>query len=365
MRTTHDGVADAECATLDDDGGERAAADFDLGLDDDAGGLGLGVGLELEHVGLKENHVEQIGNAGAFDGGNGHGDGFATPVFGSDVAFLHLLLHALDVGTLNVHFVHGDHQGDGGILGMLKSFVRLRHKAVVGGDHQNCDVGDIGTAGAHLGEGCVAGRVEESDLTVRVFDLISTDVLGNTTGFTGGDVGLADGVEERGFTVVNVTENTNDGRTRGEVLHLGFGSGLFLALCFFFGGLLGLLRGFAAVFDLQHEAMLLGDLYSNRLFDRLIHRREDSHLHEFGNELERLHPECGRKIANNDRGLEMNDLDVALGGDGRSLRGRRDRHRRIAGRRNDGRGGFGSTRNRQRSTRCGNRSRNGRRWARG
>src|SRR5690606_3394941 len=134
MRTAHDGIADAEGAALDDHGGERATTDLDLRLDDDAAGLRFRVGLELKHVGLKKDHIEQIGDAGTLDRRYGHGNGFATPVFGSDVAFLHLLFDAFDVRALHVHFVDGDHQGDTGVLGVFECFVGLRHEAVVGGD---------------------------------------------------------------------------------------------------------------------------------------------------------------------------------------------------------------------------------------
>ena len=41
---------------------------------------------------------------------------------------------------------------------------RLGHDAVVRGHHQDDDVRDLGAAGAHQGEGLVAGRVEEDDL---------------------------------------------------------------------------------------------------------------------------------------------------------------------------------------------------------
>ena len=54
-----------------------------------------------------------------------------------------------------------------GGLGVVDRLVGLRHDAVVGGDHQHDDVGDVGAAGAHLGEGGVAGGVEEGDRLAR------------------------------------------------------------------------------------------------------------------------------------------------------------------------------------------------------
>jgi hypothetical protein len=83
---------------------------------------------------------------------------------GAMLALLHLLLHAVDVGALGVDLVDRGHDGDIGVLlGVLEGFVGLRHEAVVGRDHEDRDVGDGGAARAHLGEGRVAGRVEEGD----------------------------------------------------------------------------------------------------------------------------------------------------------------------------------------------------------
>jgi hypothetical protein len=44
---------------------------------------------------------------------------------------------------------------------------RLRHDAVVGRDHEDRDVGDLGAARAHRRERFVTGRVDERDLADR------------------------------------------------------------------------------------------------------------------------------------------------------------------------------------------------------
>src|SRR6185503_12047002 len=94
-----------------------------------------------------------------------------------------------------------------------------RHHAVVGGDDDHDDVGDLGAAGAHAGEGLVARGIEEDDLAAeggRVFlgdaDLVGADVLRDAAGFAGCDVGGADGVEQRGLAVVDVAHDGDDGR---------------------------------------------------------------------------------------------------------------------------------------------------------
>ena len=52
---------------------------------------------------------------------------------------------------------------------------------------------------------------------------VGADVLGDAAGFAGGDVGLADDVEQRGLAVVHVAHDGDDGRARLEFLRLVLG----------------------------------------------------------------------------------------------------------------------------------------------
>ena len=48
-------------------------------------------------------------------------------------------------------------------------------------------------------------------------DLVGADVLRDTTGFACGDFGLANGVEERGLAVIDVSHDGDDGSARGAL----------------------------------------------------------------------------------------------------------------------------------------------------
>ena len=99
---------------------------------------------------------------------------------------------------------------------MLDGLVGLRHHPVVGGDDEHHDVGDVGAAGAHRGEGGVTGGVDEGDQAAVLADLVGTDLLGDATGLTGGDPGLSDGVEQRGLAMVDVAEHGDPRRPRAQ-----------------------------------------------------------------------------------------------------------------------------------------------------
>lgn len=57
----------------------------------------------------------------------------------------------------------------------------------------------------------MAWGIQEGDHAVFGFYVVSTDVLGNTTRFAGGNLSRTNVVKQRGFTVVNVT---HDGHNR-------------------------------------------------------------------------------------------------------------------------------------------------------
>src|SRR5262249_26327924 len=94
----------------------------------------------------------------------------------------------------------------------------LRHDAVVGGDYDDGDVGDLGAAGAHLGKRLVAGRVEEGDGLAVVLDAPGADDLRDAASLGGGDVALANLVEQRRLAVVDVPHDGDDRSARHQVV---------------------------------------------------------------------------------------------------------------------------------------------------
>ena len=91
--------------------------------------------------------------------------------------------------------------------------------AIVGSDDQHDDIGRLSAARAHLGERFVARRVDEGDpVAARQLHLVGADVLGNAAGLVRGDVGLAQGVEQRCLAVVDVSHDRHNRRPRLELV---------------------------------------------------------------------------------------------------------------------------------------------------
>ena len=72
----------------------------------------------------------------------------------------------------------------------------------------------------------MARRIEESDDALVGFDVVGTDVLGDTAGFARSDPRFTDVVEQRGLAVIDVTHDRNHRRAVGLFLALLFGAGL-------------------------------------------------------------------------------------------------------------------------------------------
>ena len=118
---------------------------------------------------------------------------------------------------------------------MLDSLDGLRHDAVVGGNHEDDDVGRVRAARTHGGKGGVTGSVKEGDGAFRRLHAVSADVLGNAARFARHHFGFADVVKERGFAVVDVPHDGNDRRALDDVarVFIGFGHDLGFEVVFF------------------------------------------------------------------------------------------------------------------------------------
>ena len=97
---------------------------------------------------------------------------------------------------------------------MVDGLHGLWHDGVVSRDDDDREVGELGTPGSHGGEGLVSRSVKESDPpAVRELDVVSSDVLGDSSSLSGDHVGFADIVEQGSLTMVDMT---HDGDHRGS-----------------------------------------------------------------------------------------------------------------------------------------------------
>ncbi len=207
-------IPDLERAVLHQKRGHDTAAGFLLGLEHDPLRADLRRGLEIEQIGGEQDHVEQVIDPRLFRCRDFDRDDVAAPLLDLNAVLGQLAADALDVRVRLVDLVDGHDDRHLGGARMVDGFSGLRHDTVVGRDDEDDDVGHLRAAGTHHGEGLVARRVEEDDLSSALFDVIRTDVLRDAARLAAGDVRLADGVEERGLAVIDVTHDGDDRSAR-------------------------------------------------------------------------------------------------------------------------------------------------------
>ena len=163
-----DRVADPQRAALDQHGGHRAATAVQVRLDRHTLGLHVGVGPQVQRgVGGQQHRFEQRVDVGALLGGDVDEHGVAAELLGHQVVLGELRPDLGRVGAFLVDLVDRHHDRHVGRLRVVDGLHRLRHDAVVGGDHQDRDVGGLRTTGTHGGERLVTRGVDEGDRAAR------------------------------------------------------------------------------------------------------------------------------------------------------------------------------------------------------
>ena len=100
---------------------------------------------------------------------------------------------------------------------MVDRLNRLRHDSVVSRDNEDRDIGSLCTSCAHCGECFVSGGVKEGyRLTVDI-DSVRANVLCDAASLACGNIRMADSIEYRGLSVVNMTHDNDDRRSRNEI----------------------------------------------------------------------------------------------------------------------------------------------------
>src|SRR3972149_8425377 len=116
----------------------------------------------------------------AFLGLGGDRDGYdiTAVLLDEEIVLGQLMLNPIRVGAREVSLIDGNDDGDTGCLGVVNRFQGLGHNAVVGGDHQDSDVGNGGSPSSQGREGLMAGGVDEGYLLSVNLHLRGANMLG-------------------------------------------------------------------------------------------------------------------------------------------------------------------------------------------
>ena len=215
----HDDIAHRQGAALHQNGGHGATTTIQPGLDDGAFGGTVGVGVQIEQFGLQGDGLEQLVEIELLERGHFDLERVAAQGFHLHFVLQQLAAHALWLGVGLVDLVDRHDQRHASRLRMADRLDGLGHDAVVSRHHEHDDIRHLGAAGAHGGEGGVAGGVDEGHGNAAGGgDLIGADMLGDAAGLAGHHIGVTDRVEQRCLAVIDMAHDGDDGGTGNQML---------------------------------------------------------------------------------------------------------------------------------------------------
>ena len=110
---------------------------------------------------------------------------------------------------------------------MIDGFHRLRHNTIVGCYNNNSDICYFCSTSTHSRKGFMTRCIQESNTTaVRQLHIISTNMLSDTTRFTGNHIRITDIIQQRSLTMVNVSHHRNNRWTRNPIFFV-----IFIFIC--------------------------------------------------------------------------------------------------------------------------------------
>ncbi|SSW84038.1 Uncharacterised protein [Klebsiella pneumoniae] len=207
FETAQNDITFMQCTFTNQNGSNRATSFIQEGFDNRTARHTVTDGFQLQNFGLQQDRVQQFVDTGTRFRRHVYELAFAAPLFRQDTVLGKFVFNTIGIRFWLIDLVHCNHNRHTRCFRVLDSFDGLRHDAVVCSNNQNNDIRRLSTTSTHGGKRGVAWGIQEGDHTVVSFYVVCTDVLGNTTRFARSNLGRANVVKQRGFTVVNVTHD--------------------------------------------------------------------------------------------------------------------------------------------------------------
>ena len=199
-------------------GGNRSPAFVQFGLYYRTSRFTVRIGPKLQYLRLKKNKVKEFIDPGALFCRNVGEQAITPPRFRDDTIIGQLAHNTLGISLRLVNFVDSHQDRDSSRPGVVNSLFGLGFDPIVRSDNQDNDIGHPGSPGTHGSERLVTWCVEKYQAALAVMNKVGTNVLGNTSSLTGYNIRHPHSVQEGGLAMVNVSHNSDNRRTRQQVL---------------------------------------------------------------------------------------------------------------------------------------------------
>ena len=245
--------------------------------------------FQIKHFGLKQHVFQQFIYALTGFGRHRNKRYVTAPVLRHHIVLNKFLFNAFRIGFRLIDLVDRHHHRNTSGLGVSNSFLRLGHHTVIGSHHQNHNIGGLSTARTHSRKSFVPRRIQEGHNASRSLNVVSTDMLRDTAGFTSRYLGTTNVVKQARLTVVDVTHDGHHRRTRKSLSRIFFhhvAQNRFRIIG------LGSDRMMSHFFNHDHRGVLI---------EHLVNRHHLPHLHERLNHFGGFNGHLMSKISHADR----------------------------------------------------------------
>ena len=216
--TSQKDIAQVQGAVGAKHGGNITTPLVEGGLNNTTGSLTVGVGFEIEHLSFEQHLLHEFGHAHTFLGTDILTLILTAPILNEEVHLCQMFLDLLWVSGRFIYLIDCKDNGYACGHSVVDGFLGLRHDVVVGSNDDDGNVGDLSTTGTHSRESLVTRSIQEGDVAaILQLHVVGTDMLCDAARLTCDDIRLADIVEERGLTVVNMTHHGDNWSARHEV----------------------------------------------------------------------------------------------------------------------------------------------------
>ncbi len=203
----------------DEHGTDRTASFVELGFDNVAASVLVRIGLEFQNFSLKEDHFEQFVQTGLLLGRDMGEDGVTAPVFGNEALFGQFSFDVVRIGSFLINFVDCDHDRNAGSLGVADAS-RVWSMTPSSAATTRMTMSVTCAPRIRMVVTLRGRSIEEHDFAAIRVDVVRTDVLRDAACFAVCHMGETDGVEQGGFTVVNMTHDSDHRWAAFEVFFL-------------------------------------------------------------------------------------------------------------------------------------------------
>ena len=247
-------------------------------LDNRSRSVTVRVCLQVEHFGFQQYLFQQIFHSHTFLGRDILWLILTTPFFNKVIHSSQFFFNLIRICSRFIHLIDSKHNRYTRRHCMVDGLLCLRHHVIIRRYNNNRNIRYFRTTGTHSGKRLMSRSIKECN-TATVFQLhiVCTDMLCDTSGFTGNHIRLTDIVKQWSLTMVNMSHYSNNRSTRLQI----FRSIFFFhdSLCHFRTYIFGLETKFfghqidcfriQTLVDRNHDANT--HTSSNNLVDRNVH----------------------------------------------------------------------------------------------